>query len=187
MRAAGPVVPLKLPFVGRVWVTTTHAAALAMVKDNGLFVQEGRNAGKSGVAGFYWWMPKSLKALANNMLQKDEPDHRRLRKLVDPAFARRDILAMRPDRTGRRPDPRSLRGPGRRRPGQRIFPAPAAGGDLRPAGPARRDRDEFSALAHGRWASTARSAWSWRPARSARCSTTGAGRSRRRGAIRGPG
>jgi cytochrome P450 len=67
-----------------------------MVKDNGLFVQEGRNAGKgSGVAGFGWWLPRPIKLLANNMLQKDEPDHRRLRKLVDAAFARRDILAMR--------------------------------------------------------------------------------------------
>ena len=97
MRTAGPVIPIRLPFVGRVWVTTTHAATLAMVKDNGLFVQEGRNAGKSGVAGFGWWLPKSIKALTNNMLQKDEPDHRRLRKLVDSAFARRDVLAMRPD------------------------------------------------------------------------------------------
>src|SRR6185369_11578478 len=68
---------------------------LAMVKDNELFVQEGRKVGKSGVAGFQWWMPKSLKAVANSMLQKDEPDHRRLRKLVDKAFARRDVLAMR--------------------------------------------------------------------------------------------
>src|SRR5579859_557749 len=95
MRAAGRVVPVKVPFLGSVWATTSHAAALAMVKDNGLFVQEGEHAGKSGVAGFQWWMPKSLRALANNMLQKDEPDHRRLRKLVDAAFARRDVLAMR--------------------------------------------------------------------------------------------
>ena len=97
MRAAGPVIPIRLPFVGRVWTTTTHAATLAMVKDNGLFVQEGRNAGRSGVAGFSWWMPKPIKLLTNNMLQKDEPDHRRLRRLVDSAFARRDILAMRGD------------------------------------------------------------------------------------------
>jgi cytochrome P450 len=97
MRAAGAVIPLRLPFVGRVWVTTTYEATQAMVKGNGLFVQEGRNAGKSGVAGFSWWLPKPIKALANNMLQKDEPDHRRLRKLVDSAFARRDVLAMRPD------------------------------------------------------------------------------------------
>ncbi len=95
LRAAGPLVPLKVPFVGGTWVTTTHASTLAMVKDNGLFVQEGRNAGKSGVAGFSWWMPKPIKLMTNNMLQKDEPDHRRLRKLVDHAFARRDVQAMR--------------------------------------------------------------------------------------------
>ncbi len=96
MREVGAVIPIKLPFVGKAWVTTTHEATLAMIKDNGLFVQEGRNAGKAGVAGFGWWLPKSIKALANNMLQKDEPDHRRLRRLVDKAFARRDVLAMRP-------------------------------------------------------------------------------------------
>lgn len=95
MREAGPVLPMKLPFVGKAWVTTTHAAALAMVKDNDTFVQEGRHAGKSGVAGMQWWMPKTLRLLANNMLLKDEPDHRRLRKLVDTAFKRRDVLAMR--------------------------------------------------------------------------------------------
>lgn len=97
MRAAGAVLPLRLPLIGRAWVTTTHEATLAMVKDNGLFVQEGRNAGKAGVPGFSWWLPKSLKIMTNNMLQKDEPDHRRLRKLVDTAFARRDVLAMRGD------------------------------------------------------------------------------------------
>jgi len=95
MRAAGPVIPVRLPLLGKLWITTTHAACLAMVKDNDLFVQEGSHAGKSGTAGMQWWMPKGLRLLAANMLQKDEPDHRRLRKLVDRAFARRDILAMR--------------------------------------------------------------------------------------------
>ncbi|HEX4198968.1 MAG TPA: cytochrome P450 [Caulobacteraceae bacterium] len=97
MRAAGPVIPVRLPLLGKAWMTTTHAATLAMVKDNGLFVQEGRHAGRSGVTGMQWWMPRSLKLLANNMLMKDEPDHRRLRTLVDKAFARRDVLAMRGD------------------------------------------------------------------------------------------
>lgn len=97
MRTAGPVIPVKFSFVGKVWITTTHAATLAMVKDNDLFVQEGRHAGKSGVAGMQWWMPKSLMLLANNMLLKDEPDHRRLRKLVDSAFQRRGVMDMRPD------------------------------------------------------------------------------------------
>src|SRR5580698_767847 len=63
MRQAGPVIPIRLPFLGRVWMTTTHAAAMAMVKDNALFVQEGRHAGKSGVPGFSWWMPKPLKIM----------------------------------------------------------------------------------------------------------------------------
>ena len=95
MREQGPVIPIRLPFLGKAWVTTTHAATLAMVKDNETFVQEGGHAGKSGVAGMQWWMPRSLKAITNSMLQKDEPDHRRLRKLVDAAFARRDVQAMR--------------------------------------------------------------------------------------------
>lgn len=43
------------------------------------------------------WLPRPIKLLTNNILQKDEPDHRRLRKLVDAAFARRDVLAMRGD------------------------------------------------------------------------------------------
>ncbi len=96
MHRAGPVIPIRFSFVGNVWITTTHAATQAMVKDNELFVQESRHAGKSGVAGMQWWMPKSLKLLANNMLLKDEPDHRRLRKLVDSAFQRRGVMDMRP-------------------------------------------------------------------------------------------
>ena len=96
MRSAGPVIPVKFSFVGRVWITTTHAATLAMVKDNDLFVQESRHAGKVGVAGLQWWIPKSIQLLADNMLLKDEPDHRRLRKLVDSAFQRRGVMDMRP-------------------------------------------------------------------------------------------
>ncbi|MGK2923940.1 MAG: cytochrome P450, partial [Methyloceanibacter sp.] len=95
LREAGPVIPVKLPFVGKAWITTTHEATSAMVKDNTLFVQEARHAGKSGVAGLAWWMPASLKLLTNNMLLKDEPDHRRLRKLVDQAFQRRRVRDMR--------------------------------------------------------------------------------------------
>jgi cytochrome P450 len=58
MRAAGPVLSTRLPFVGKAWVTTTYAATLAMVKDNETFVQEGRHAGTSGFAGMQWWMPR---------------------------------------------------------------------------------------------------------------------------------
>jgi cytochrome P450 len=95
MRAAGPVIPMKFPIIGRTWITTTHASTSAMVKDNEAFVQEARHAGKTGVAGMRWWMPGSFRLMANNMLLKDEPDHRRLRKLVDQAFQRRHVRDMR--------------------------------------------------------------------------------------------
>src|SRR5580658_1305912 len=60
MRDAGAVVPVRFPLLGKMWMTTTHAATQAMVKDNELFVQEGRHAGKSGPPGFQWWMPRTM-------------------------------------------------------------------------------------------------------------------------------
>jgi cytochrome P450 len=41
-------------------------------------------------------MPAFVGALANNMLTMDEPDHTRLREIVDEAFRRRAILDMEP-------------------------------------------------------------------------------------------
>jgi cytochrome P450 len=49
-----------------------------------------------GVAGLRWWMPRSLRALADNMLTMDEPDHTRLRGIVEEAFRRRSVLGMEP-------------------------------------------------------------------------------------------
>jgi cytochrome P450 len=48
------------------------------------------------IAGLRWWMPGILRTLANNMLTTDEPDHTRLRGIVDEAFRRRAILEMKP-------------------------------------------------------------------------------------------
>jgi cytochrome P450 len=95
MREAGPVIRLRFPIFGPIWFTTTHASTLALVKDNARFVREGRNAGTTGAGGAPWFLPAMFKPLLSNMLLKDEPDHRRLRKLVDRAFQRRDIQAMR--------------------------------------------------------------------------------------------
>jgi cytochrome P450 len=43
-----------------------------------------------------WWTPGILRTLANNMLSMDEPDHRRLRDIVDEIFRRRATLEMEP-------------------------------------------------------------------------------------------
>jgi cytochrome P450 PksS len=48
------------------------------------------------VAGLRWWMPSIIATLANNMLTTDEPDHTRLRGIVDEAFRRRAVLEMEP-------------------------------------------------------------------------------------------
>lgn len=43
-----------------------------------------------------FWAPPTLRAMFKNMLGMGDPEHRRLRKLVDKAFARRGIRDMRP-------------------------------------------------------------------------------------------
>ena len=48
------------------------------------------------MAGILRWLPQALKPLATNMLVRDPPDHRRLRGLVDQAFLRRSVEALRP-------------------------------------------------------------------------------------------
>ena len=42
------------------------------------------------------WLPRRLQPLTTNMLLRDEPDHRRLRSLVDQAFLTRSVEALRP-------------------------------------------------------------------------------------------
>ncbi|MBB4370213.1 cytochrome P450 PksS [Bradyrhizobium sp. cir1] len=93
LRASGPVVATRFPLVGEVWITTTHDATAEVLKDGGTFTLRKEDG---DVAGLRWWMPKYVKTIANNMLTMDEPDHTRLRSIVDEAFRRRAIVAMEP-------------------------------------------------------------------------------------------
>src|SRR5882757_10739931 len=43
-----------------------------------------------------WWMPGIVRTLATSMLSMDEPDHKRLRDIVDEAFRRRAVVQMEP-------------------------------------------------------------------------------------------
>jgi cytochrome P450 len=96
LREQGPVIRAKLPLVGECWLTTTYEATNAVLLDKPTFVNDPRHAGRKSYAGMQWWMPKSLRALTSNMLGKDEPDHRRLRSLVEAAFVKRSIDELRP-------------------------------------------------------------------------------------------
>ena len=91
MRHQAPLVRSKIPIIGKVWLTTTHAAATTVLKDSETFTQR---SSKGGLAGLQWWMPRSLKVLSSNMLTTDGADHKRLRTLVDAAFRRRNVATM---------------------------------------------------------------------------------------------
>lgn len=88
MRDAGPFVRVKLPMIGPVWMATTYEAVTTMMRDQKNFVLESRRAGRNRLPGILRWMPRSFRLLSKNMLTTDEPDHRRLRGLVEQAFLR---------------------------------------------------------------------------------------------------
>lgn len=92
LRASGPLVEVRFPIIGRTWITTTQEMAGRVLKDSGTFTM--RKEG--GRAALPWWVPRLVGTLANNMLTMDEPDHTRLREIVDEAFRRRAILEMEP-------------------------------------------------------------------------------------------
>ena len=107
LREAGPVVEVKLPLFGRVWMATTQEAACARAQRQCTTFSLRKPDGN--VAGIRWWMPRVVRTLASNMLTVDEPDHTRLRGIVEEAFRRRAVLEMQPrirsiaDDTCRRP------------------------------------------------------------------------------------
>jgi cytochrome P450 len=93
LRALGPVVHVRFPILGTVWATTTEALADQVLKDTTTFTIRKEDG---TVAGLQWWMPPIVRTLSNSMLSMDEPDHKRLRDIVDEAFRRRAVLDMEP-------------------------------------------------------------------------------------------
>ncbi len=96
MRQLGPVIRARLPLFGTVWLATTYDAARDLLRDHRRFVQSPATAGNRWMASILRWLPRTLQPLSTNMLMRDEPDHRRLRHLVDRAFRVRSVEALRP-------------------------------------------------------------------------------------------
>jgi len=88
LQAAGPVVEVRLPIFGRVWMTTTQEMASRVLKDDRVFTLRKKNGSV--------WMPGIFRASTKTMLSVDEPDHTRLRGIVEEAFRRRSVLDMKP-------------------------------------------------------------------------------------------
>ena len=95
MREVGPVIRVRIPFFGEVWMATTYEAVNDLLRDHHRFVQSPATAGNRWMGNIVRWLPRGLKPLATNMLLRDPPDHRRLRRLVDQAFRRQSVEALR--------------------------------------------------------------------------------------------
>ena len=100
LRALGPVLKTKQPLLGECWITTTYEAADSVLRDKENFCTDAINAGHQSRMAMLdvlqWFMPKAVKAMMSNMLTMDEPDHRRLRSLVESAFLRQTVDDLRP-------------------------------------------------------------------------------------------
>jgi len=100
LQSYGDAVPINFPFMGKMLATTRAEVTEHVLTRSDLFVSEPKNAGKPGSSIVPGWMPQSVKDLADNMVVKDDPDHKRLRSLVDKAFAKRSVLDLTPTFAG---------------------------------------------------------------------------------------
>jgi cytochrome P450 len=95
LREAGPVLQTRLPLVGKTWVATTHQAASEVLKDDETFVMEAKKVGKTLFSGIFRLLPRLVRVFSDSMLGHDNPDHRRLRRLVEQAFSRHSVENLR--------------------------------------------------------------------------------------------
>jgi len=100
LRAMGPILKTRLPMLGECWITTTYESADKVLRDQKHFCTDAINAGhksRTAMLGkLNWFLPRTMKAMVQNMLTMDEPDHRRLRNLVESAFVRQSVDELRP-------------------------------------------------------------------------------------------
>src|SRR5215213_681452 len=96
MQTEGPLIRMKLPIVGRTWLAVTHEGCATLLKDHENFARDPANAGSTKRQRILRCLPRTISFLALNMLGQDDPEHRRLRGLVDQAFQRRTIAALKP-------------------------------------------------------------------------------------------
>ncbi len=85
---------LRVPFLGSQRAAYRHEDVLRVLRDTESFAVNPKTAGGGLRVGLSWWMPKSVRMLTDNMLGQDDPEHKRLRRLVNHAFNRRGIAEM---------------------------------------------------------------------------------------------
>jgi cytochrome P450 PksS len=94
LRAETPVHRVHLPGRQTAWLITRYDDVAAALKDP-RFVKNRRSVQSPEQAAKEPWVPGFFKPLEQNMLDRDEPDHTRLRGLVQKAFTPRLVEQMR--------------------------------------------------------------------------------------------
>ncbi|MFL6246732.1 MAG: cytochrome P450 [Thermoanaerobaculia bacterium] len=94
LRQHAPIHRVRLRNGSKAWLITRYEDAVAVLGDP-RFAKDPLKAKSDGGARPPW-LPGPLRALSRNMLDLDEPDHRRLRGLVQKAFTPRVVEELRP-------------------------------------------------------------------------------------------
>src|ERR1700686_1397307 len=92
LRAEQPVCCVNIalaPGLSEAWLVTRYDDVVTVLKDS-RFAKNRENAAKKP------WLPEFVKPLERNMLDLDEPDHGRLRKLVHKAFTPAMVERLQP-------------------------------------------------------------------------------------------
>ena len=96
LRAAAPVAKGKqVPPYGDAWTVTRYADVVTVLKDSRFSVDPRHlSGGKNPLER--WWLPRTFRLISEGLLNKDDPDHYRLRNLVQKAFTSRLIESLEP-------------------------------------------------------------------------------------------
>ena len=95
LREDSPVFQTRLPLLGRTWLAASYQAASEVLKDDATFVMEPKKVGRTLFGGMLRLLPRTVRVFSDNMLRHDNPDHRRLRRLVEQAFSRHSVESLR--------------------------------------------------------------------------------------------
>jgi cytochrome P450 len=89
-----PVYRIPLPFGMSAWLVTRYDDVAAVLKDE-RFAKDRFNAQTSQQLAWLAWVPRLFEPVMRTMLDRDPPDHTRLRALVSKAFTPRLVEGMR--------------------------------------------------------------------------------------------
>lgn len=95
MRQEAPVYKARMSRRKSAYIITRYDDVVSLIMDERIAKDPNNAKGNGGGNGMIW-MPKAMDPLIHNMLNSDEPDHRRLRNLVHKAFTPRMIVALAP-------------------------------------------------------------------------------------------